>query len=407
MLTSDLQRVKVKDGKISPRLIDTSKKRYREKAEHMLELYREHLHQPRGRLDEAIRDYIGDGTDYLISRGFAKLLADRSTFEVTSPVDPRELRKAIFELMAQHHPVPEEADIHYPVSREQILTQVGEAHELSAQQVDDALYADLQDAYVMTEFDDTTPAALLTRYNLALAQALLFRATHLKVELWNASAQRLRQVMRYIKFFRLIAWIKPLAANRYSIELDGPMSLFRFCQKYGLQMANFLPALLLCEDWSLEAEIKWEDQQPPLQFVLDSDTELQSHYPNKGVYVTDEEAYFRKRWKKFKLSWELENKAKILRLGTQDVIVTDYVLKREDGEEVMLYLVGFWQKHALQKRIALLEEYGPPNLIVAAPAKLRASQDDWESDFDRLYFFKDVIHPKRIAELADEICGSS
>ena len=32
----------------------------------------------------------------------------------------------------------------------------------------------------------------------------------------------------------------------YEIVLDGPASLFRLTDKYGLRMAGFLPALLLC-----------------------------------------------------------------------------------------------------------------------------------------------------------------
>ena len=113
-------------------------------------------------------------------------------------------------------------------------------------------------------------------------------------------------MMRYIKFFRLIAEARPIGKDSYSIQIDGPISLFRFCQKYGLQMANFLPALLLCENWSLEAEIHWDDGKSPLKFLLDSDTTLKSHYPDKGVYLTEEERRLRKRWNDFKLDWTLE-----------------------------------------------------------------------------------------------------
>lgn len=403
MLTSDLLRTRVKEGQIEPRLIDTKRKRYKEKAQALIEIYTEHVGSTRGQLDESIRDQIGSGTDYLIQRGLSKLLSDRSTFEVSSPILPRELRREIFERMAQNYPLPLESDEHYPVSRTDVLAEVGALYDLTAEEVDQALYADLQDAYRLTEFDSITTEKLLHRYNLALTQALLFRATHLRIELWDVTAQRLRQIVRYIKFFRLIAWVRPLTNNRYRIELDGPMSLFRFCQKYGLQMASFLPALLLCENWSLEAEIKWEDKKPPFLFKLNSETDLVSHYPNKGVYVTEEESHFRKRWKKVKTEWELSPKTQIIRLGTQEVIVTDYVLRHPDGREVLIFLVGFWQRHTLIKKLELIEEYGPENLLIAAPARLRASQDDLETLSDRLYFFKDVIQGKRVAALADSI----
>jgi predicted nuclease of restriction endonuclease-like RecB superfamily len=318
-------------------------------------------------------------------------------------VDPRELRRAIFEKMAQHHPVPLNQEPQYPLERSALLTEIGEQFEMSLEQVEHALYSDLQDAYVMTDFKDTNPQALLERYNLAQAQALLFRATHLRLELWDTSAQRLRQLVRYIKFYQLISWIQPLASQRYRIELDGPMSLFRFCQKYGLQMANFLPALLLCENWSMEAEIQWEDKRKKLTFKLDHETDLQSHYPDKGVYVTGEELHFRKQWKKKnKTQWSLEPKARTLRLGSQDVLVTDYTLSHEDGREAEIYIVGFWQRQTLIRKLELIEEHAPPNVIVLAPARLRASQDDLDSISDRLLFYKQVIPTKKVVALAEE-----
>jgi len=37
--------------------------------------------------------------------------------------------------------------------------------------------------------------------------------------------------------------------------LDGPASLFSQSQKYGIRMANFLPALPLCDRWEMAATI--------------------------------------------------------------------------------------------------------------------------------------------------------
>lgn len=401
MLTSDLLRVRTtRDDEIKPRYIDASKSRFLNHAKNLIELYDTHRGQTRGELDEAIKDLIGDGTDYLIMKGLSKLLSDRSEFEVLSSVPPREIRQKIFELTAQHHPIALTPDHHHTMDRDQVLTQVGEQFDMTLEQINAALYADLFDAYVLTQFETIQADALLHRYNLALAQALMFRASHMYIELRDATAQRLRQMMRYIKFFRLIATAQPMGHNHYRIEIDGPLSLFRFTQKYGVQMATFLPALLLCNNWHMEATIRWEDKKPPVSFFLDSDTTLQSHYPDKGVYVTEEERYFRKRWNPDKLGWSLKPHTQIVRLGTYDTLVTDYVLE-QDEQKVLLVFLGFWQRHTLLRKLELIREYGPDNLIVGAPARLRASEEDLPEELqERVFFFKNVIQPKKVAAAA-------
>ena len=43
----------------------------------------------------------------------------------------------------------------------------------------------------------------------------------------------------------------------YTFTIDGPLSLFTATNKYGLQIALFLPALLHCHDFRLDAELRW------------------------------------------------------------------------------------------------------------------------------------------------------
>ena len=401
MLTLDLVRVRRSKGSILPRYVKMTPKLL-EKAEVLLRLYEEHIGRTRGELEEAIRDVIGDGTDYLMQRGLSKLLSDRSEFEMTSELSPREVRQRLFELSAEVHPVALVPDLHHRTERSHVIAQVAEEFGVSSEQVEASFYADLQDSYILTKFEPMTPDKLLQRYNVALAQAVLFRATQLRVELYQANAKRLRQLMRYIKFFRLIADIKRQDKD-YVFVIDGPVSLFRFCQKYGLQMANFLPALLLCEDWKLEAELRWDDKRDMCQFALKSDGSLVSYYKDRGVYVTEEEQYFRKRWKDFTLPWSLQPQAKIVRLGTQEVSVTDYLLRHEDGREVWVEIVGFWHRQSLLRKIQALKESDVRDLILVAPSRLRVSESNLQDTAQGIYFYKDVIHPKRVCELAETV----
>jgi predicted nuclease of restriction endonuclease-like RecB superfamily len=353
-------------------------------------------------LEEELKDIIGDGTDFLLQRGLAKLLADRSDFVVVSPLSPVELRRKVFEAVAQVHPVTQTPDLHHPTTREDVLRRVAEDLGVTEEAVENALYADLQDAYILERFEDIGAEALLHRYNLALAQAVLFRASKMQVWLRQPDAKRLKQLMRYIKFFRLIASAS-YEGEDVLITIDGPSSMFRLSQKYGLQMANFLPALLLCEEWTMRADLLWDERREPRVFHLDSTCALHSHYPDTGAYLTEEEEHLRQRWGQLKLGWELVPASRVLRQGSRDVCVVDYRLVHPDGREAWLELLGFWHRDSLLRRLEHLRTYGPPHLMVAVSTRMRVSEEDYADMPEQVYLYKDVMHPKRLVERAEQI----
>ena len=402
MLTTDLIRVSEKGESIEPRYIKIEKLKSFEKVERLIEAYRAHVGKPRGALEEELKDIIGDGTDFLMQRGLAKLLADRSEFVVVSALSPIELRRKIFETVAQVHPVTQNPDLHHPTTREGILSQVAEELGVTEEEIERALYADLQDAYILERFEDIEAEALLHRYNLALAQAVLFRASKMQVWLRQPDAKRLKQLMRYLKFFRLIATAS-YEGEDVQITIDGPSSMFRLSQKYGLQMANFLPALLLCEDWTMRADLLWEERREPRVFYLDSQCDLRSHYPDTGAYLTEEEEHLRQRWGQLKLDWELVPSSRVLRQGSRDVCVVDYRLVHPDGREAWLELLGFWHRGSLLRRLEHLRTYGPSHLMVAVSTRMRVSEEDYADIPEQVYLYKDVMHPKRLAERAEQI----
>src|SRR5262249_40343638 len=128
---------------------------------------------------------------------------------------------------------------------------------LTAEQFDAGLLADLRSEQRLIRFRDISPEHLLQRYNVALAQAVLLRSTRVHLAVRNEPPQRYRQLLRQVKFHRLICEITRTGPDSYGLHLDGPLSLFSATQKYGLQLALFLPTVLLCKDFELRAELRW------------------------------------------------------------------------------------------------------------------------------------------------------
>ncbi len=148
----------------------------------------------------------------------------------------------------------------------------------------EALYADLPENQRLTLFEPLTAGELLDLYNVAQAQALLYRSVEMRLWLEPQAPEGFRELFGAIKAYRLIHTVQGNSREGYEVRLDGPASIFQRSQKYGIQMAVFLPALLLCKGWRMRAEIQAK-QNRVVYFELTSEqTRLRSHYPEITAY---------------------------------------------------------------------------------------------------------------------------
>lgn len=404
MLTADLVSARVVKGEVRPRYVSPKDPAALDLAERVVKVFAENVGRTREALDGDLAALLGEGTEYLLHRGLAKLLSDRSEFEVKAPCEPVLLRRRLFEEAAKAHPAVQVADAVHKVTRDDVVARVAKELGVEASAVTAAMYADLEGEQVMTRGPDIAAEALLHRYNVGLAQAVLLRATSMTVEIARGDPQRYRQLFRYVKFYRLMHQVTGTAKEGYTIRLDGPMSLFQLSQKYGLQLAEFLPALLLCGGWRLSAEVQWGKEKRPLTLRVTSEQGLVSHYPDRGVYVTREEQFLMDRFADLTTSWTLERRSEVVDLGGRGVLIPEFVLRHKtDGRVAYVELMGFWKREYLEARLALLKAEGPKNLILAVPWRLRGADDEFEDAPGEVLFFKDVIIAKELLERAERV----
>lgn len=411
MLTLDLVRATVRKNVIKPQFLKKDEPLWIEQATDLIQLYGLHIGRPYGELKESLKELLGDGPDALVGRGLAKLLEDRAVIEMESPIDPREVRRQIFERAAPHLPLRDDS-LEQPtlpdwrgerLSRAEVMQQAAEALKTTPEVLEQALYADLPEAHVVRELDLPTPEWLLERYNVALVQAILLRAVGMEITISGNSPARYRQLFRFIKFFRLMHLIVPLAGGGYRIQLDGPLSLFKLSNRYGLQLAELLPALLLADGWTLKAEVRWGRKDELRELLLSPKEGLISHYPDKGVYETREEQWFKQRFSTIATEWTLHPAESVLALGEQEVVVPDLELRHPDGRVAYLEIVGFWRRGYLERRIQLYRDSGPGNLILAVSRQLQGSVEGLEGFGGEVYVFREVLVPKDIIALAERV----
>ncbi|MEP6900610.1 MAG: DUF790 family protein [Actinomycetota bacterium] len=397
MLTSDLAVSYRRGDKIFPFLIKTDDARIRRDAAGLIEIFDEFISATRGELERELEEYIGTGTDYRILRGLIKLLTDRCEFETSAPAEPAELRQKVFLEARKSHPVLPDSG-----ARNEVLKIVAEEFQTNADTIISNLYADLPAQQHLISFDSILPKDLLDRYNLAQAQALLYKCIELKIRVAPGDLNNYRAIFGWIKHFGLIHSVIGNAGDGYEITLTGAASLFHRSQKYGIQMAVFLPALLLCKDWKLRAEIVQKKGKNLFFELASSQSEIVSNRFDEPVYENPDIQKLLKNWGKLSGDWQLKENREVIDLG-KTAFVPDLVLIAPGGSEVYLDILGFWTPKSLQKRLAEFASAGFRKFIIAASHELRGSREEplWESA--NVIFYKTKVEPRILIETAEKL----
>jgi predicted nuclease of restriction endonuclease-like RecB superfamily len=410
MLTGKLVRVRYARDKVIPCYLPTGDTGWHETAEQLLELFRGAQQRTRGELEEEVRESFGDAPTQLIHQGLSKLLLDRCEFEVASAHPPEELREVVFQTAARkrshNSSVEDERQAIHRFDRVAVLEEVGAALGISPEAVEHGLYADLKSEQRLIGFKDLTAERLLERYNVALAQAVLLRSVGVRVHVRGETPARYRQLLRLMKFHRLLCEVEETGPDAYLLRLDGPLSLFSATNKYGLQLALFLPAVLRCRDFDLEAELRWGPQRKPKTLLLSAGDGLVPDTADTGMYVPPELAMFVALFRKKVTDWDIAEEAGLLRLGN-GLWVPDYqLLHRATKRLVYLEVLGFWRRSSVEKHLQRLRRYATAPFVLAVSEQLHVEDADLEGLPGQIHRFRQMPLPEEIARLANEVLAS-
>lgn len=391
MLTNDLLIARNIKGKIYPSYLKQKQKQYYlSLIDNLIKLFETHIGLTLDELDESIKSFYDATINKKVLNGFIKLLKDRCEFAVESDISPENIRKEVFLFSTNHW---QSLGVKTSFDRESVLAKVGERLSLTPKEIEDQMYADLKGSQVINSFKPTTPEQLFHRYNLSLAQVVLYKANRVEIHIRKASPKQIRKLFHYIKFFRLIHTITESSKGEYEIILDGPYSLFKSVQKYGYQMALFLPALLFMDDWDLRADLVWGKTRNQARFELNSDTGLVSHYKPNSLEMLDEAEYFLQQFQNKESEWAISINKDIMNLKGQGICIPDFVFThRKTKKKVFMEIFGYWSRKTVWKRIEMLEDNFPHPLILAVSKKLRVSTKAVKDGLPgQVYVYSNVI----------------
>jgi uncharacterized protein len=374
-------------------------------ASELIALFQNAVGSTQGELDRQLSEFEGDSPDYRIKRGLAHILKTSfCTFEIVSPLEPKELRQRVFTLAAQAVASPQASEATLNTLSIALSQELN--REVLPQHIRTGLYADLQENRILTQFDDPAPEALLHRYNLSQVQGIFYRASQLTLNAHRNVPGEYKLLFRYMKLFQLMTYIEGDADHGFTITIDGPTSLFKPSTRYGLAIAKLLPALLHVTKWSLTTTLQSRDPYTGTpktgRFSLNDNCGLVTHYPAGKTYDSMLEESFAKRWDSLKTDWVLEREVDLIPIPGS-VMIPDFRIVHPDGRNVLLEIIGFWRPEYLQKKFAQVRRAECDNLILAISERLNLDKAGVKVTNvpAKIIWFKDKLSPKAVLELLD------
>lgn len=403
MLTGNLVRVKTtSQRRIAPIYLDREKPYWHQVAESLLGIFRDGVGMTRGEIEAEIDEMVGEGMATLAHRGLAKVLEDRAEFEVVADVPPETVREKVFSAAAEYRKRLHAEGRRLPFHRDEVLSSVARDLGVEPEKIVASLFADLKDENRLLGFKDLTAQRLIDRYNVALAQAVMLRSVSVTVEVRNLKPARYRQLFRLLKFHRLLYRVQGTMETGYVFHIDGPLSLFSATNKYGLQMALFLPALLHCDDFRLDAELRWGPKREPRTFHLESRDGLISHQADTGTYVPAELTAFVDRFRQVAPAWALTEATDFIPLGREGVWVPDYRLVHESTKtEVFIEVLGFWKRSSLERLLQLLPKYVSTPYVLAISERLKVDEESLGELTGPVLRFREIPNAPELAALLE------
>ena len=401
MLTKEHLSFHTKKGKILPKLIDTDDKKNLGLADEFLVVFKNCVGFTREKLEECTSQILEKySNNSVVAKGLEKLLFDRTEFDTESKEEFINLRKKVFytssKILSETNDSDQIINEKNNVGNFKIYkNEISEAIGIPLNDLIHRIYGDLPSFQKVLRFRDISSVKLLHKYNCAQVQGLLLRCEKITVSLPDSHAASLRQLLKYLRFNKLLVRISRTTKKNKTLVLviNGPLSMFMQTQKYGFNLAKFFPAILHQSIWKLDAEVRIRKNL--IHYLhLDQTCGIQSYYKQFLDYVPDEIELFSKKLTKKMPNWQISTSADYIHLTGESLCFPDFKLTHSSGKSVSMELFHTWHSAPLIERLKQLEKINRVPLIIGINNNLLAIKGSIPGKKNTTVFIKDAIKGK-------------
>ncbi len=344
MLPKELLEVKRSGGMIFPKFASLSDVRL---AEKVIEVYRLCLGKKLKVVQTNLRK-IEDAKNYRKVRGFSKLIERECKFERATKLDPLSVRMFLFERgfvtsLSERRRIIKEASEHFGVSDEEI---------------ERAMFADVEEENILKEIPNITPEELIKRYNLSLLQTTVFNS--LRLTFWISSNHK--NVFRKMKWLGLMYELHE-NDGKLLVSLTGAASILKMTRKYGTSMAKLIPEIIKAKEWWIRAEVL--DEYERRIYFLEISDRFRSLFPleyeERVDYDSSLEEEFARRIK-FLLNCEVVREPGVIKSGRY-AYIPDFLVRKGE-KEVYVEIAGFWTEEYVRRKLEKIAEANIPLILI-------------------------------------------
>jgi hypothetical protein len=365
MLTRELLVFRVRDGKLRPTFVKTTERELLALAAELIAEVEAAQGGVRDDVEETLALRAGAFKRPKVARGLVKLLTDRMQFDEPAPGVSESRWERFLTAAKVLRELPPDATV------EAYEARLSEALPSPLPEVREALYADLPGHRKLLGWEALTPTELLERYNLALAQGPLMEARRLTLRAKAPELLRVRKVLRWLKFCRLVAEVRHVGED-WTLEVEGPGAMLALPKKYGLQLAMFLSMVPVLKHWELEATL--ESPRRRVTLVLSDADPLVSPHPGALGHIPEEVATLATSFED--AEWELDLTPLPRHMGATGLCVPDVTFRhRKTGQQVALELFHAWHAGPLARRLQELRSRPDAGLLLGVDRALAKGEE--------------------------------
>lgn len=355
----------------------------------------------KAKLDENILEIEAKYTDYKLVRGICHLLEQRCVYALPGRTFPHggnnnamnaiNLRRKIFEESSRNgYPATED-------ERKQILQKFATESDLTTDELEIAMWADLDKNKYLKNFESLSPLQLISWYNISILQSLLLNCIKLEFSVYGGFSWK--KILRKIKQLGLMYFLfhennlesesnkqtrnQEMVFNskkdkRVICTVEGPLSIVRLTDKYGTAMAKLIPLIIFTDIWSIDAiilrksisgvrktyrfQISNKDKDLPLFDASKVQPQSESNMNSGSIYKNAIDNFdsivekkFMDKFLKFSIGWNLIREPDPLILSNGKAFIPDFVFEKY-GIKVYLEIVGFWTSEYLKRKLEKIKD---------------------------------------------------